>query len=233
MDVDISERYTEGDYASQNADWHDGDAHWKAGSILEFLRSHGPTPESICDVGCGTAGVLAALQAELPTTKMVGYEISPQAVTLARTQHPEIEVREAPSEAIDDHFGLLMALDVFEHVGDYLGFLRGLHGRADRYLFRIPLDMNTQMVLRGGPVMDRRKRLGHLHYFSRDTAIATLEDSGYKVVAESYTPVIARSRLARAAVRPRRAAMRIAPHFAVRALGGFSLLVLAETAGDD
>src|ERR671934_171539 len=72
-------------------------------------------------------------------------------------------------------------------------------------------------------------RMIELHYFSRDTALRTLEDTGYRVIDWFYTrraieepATELRRRLARG---PRRLAYSIHRDLAVRALGGFSLLV--------
>src|SRR5690606_2619873 len=84
-------------------------------------------------------------------------------------------------------FDLVLCLDVFEHVEDYIGFIRGLRGLGGRFVFHIPLDMNAQMVLRGEPIRRVRDVVGHLHYFNKDTALATLEEAGMKVERWFYT----------------------------------------------
>jgi hypothetical protein len=72
-------------------------------------------------------------------------------------------------------------MDVFEHVDDYLGFLKLCKGRAKNTMFHIPLDISAQAVLRN-QLIDSRNSVGHLHHFIKDTAIATLVDSGYEIV---------------------------------------------------
>jgi trans-aconitate methyltransferase len=195
-----------------------------------MVRKHRLNPASICDLGCGTGGVLDRLSRELPPeTRLVGYEISPQAIALAPPERKDritIVNRDRP----DQHFDLLLMLDVFEHVDDYLGFLRSMSARAERFIFHIPLDLSAQTVLRMSPLLDARESLGHLHYFTRETALATLRDAGYRVVDDEFTQSAVdlwagKSRVLRG---PRRLAFRLSPRFAVRVLGGFSLLVLAE-----
>ncbi len=197
-----------------------------------MLRKHHLTPGSICDLGCGTGGVLDELSHQVPRdTRLVGFEISPQAIALApdeRKQRIAIVNRDRP----DEHFDVLLMLDVFEHVEDYLGFLRSVSETADRFIFHIPLDLSVLSVLRTSPLLGAREWLGHLHYFTRDTAVATLHDAGYRVVDDEFTqPAVelwgGKSRLLRG---PRRLAYRVSPSWAARVLGGFSLLVFAEPA---
>jgi trans-aconitate methyltransferase len=88
----------------------------------DFLRDQGVAPASVCDLGCGAGGVLAGLAERLPDATLVGYDISPQAVELARRRHPGVEVRLGePNYRPAAPFDLLMLIDVFEHVQDYLG----------------------------------------------------------------------------------------------------------------
>lgn len=79
-----------------------------------------------------------------------------------------------------------MAIDVFEHVPDHLGFLKQLSKRADHFVFHIPLDFNMLMLAKEEHT-ELRDRIGHLHYFSRVTAKDTLKSCGYQMVDWFYT----------------------------------------------
>jgi hypothetical protein len=125
-----------------------------------------------------------------------------------------------------------MLIDVFEHIEDYLGFLRRVAVIGNRLLCHIPLDMNALGVARGRPISVVREKVGHLHYFSKDTAIATLRDAGYLVEACRYTAATMElpNRTFRMKLMkwPRKIAFSISPDFTSRTLGGYSLLVLAK-----
>jgi hypothetical protein len=77
-----------------------------------------------------------------------------------------------------------------------------------------------------------RRQLGHIHFFTKDNALATLRDAGYEVVDWFYThgALEAASRSAKGMLLrlPRQALFAISPDFTVRALGGYSLLALAK-----
>ena len=132
----------------------------------------------------------------------------------------------------DARFDLMMAIDVFEHVEDCFGFLRKLRPHGKHHVFHIPLDLSAQSVARGHPLMKKRRTVGHLHYFTRDTALALLEDAGYEVLDQQYTAgameLPGRSWKSKAVRLPRRLLYASSPHLAVRLLGGYSLLVLAR-----
>ena len=80
--------------------------------------------------------------------------------------------------------------------------------------------------------MGLRRDVGHLHYFFKQTALATLEDCGYTVIDHAYTASrleLPNQALSSRIMRlPRRAMYKVDQDFAVRLLGGYSLLVLAE-----
>ncbi|SQD97054.1 Methyltransferase type 12 [Parafrankia sp. Ea1.12] len=226
--------YRNGTYRARNPDWHDGDGAWKALQIGHLLRRNGIDPKSVCDVGCGTGRVLAELAVQFPAAeRLVGTDTSDEVLDTARGLSPR-EIEFVNTEKLDqvEHFDLVLMVDLFEHIEDYLGFLRSFRGRADRFVFHIPLDLSAQALLRVEPILHARRHVGHLHYFCRETALATLDDAGYRVLDERYTPgalELDRPGRRRAVARiPRKAAFRLSPHLTARVLGGFSLLVLCD-----
>jgi hypothetical protein len=98
---------------------------------------------------------------------------------------------------------------------------------AFRWLFPNP----AQRVLRSRPIMREREQAGHLHYFTKETALATLKDAGHEIIDWYYTPgAIAnpRSIKAQLASWPRKLLSMMNQDLVVRILGGYPLLVLAE-----
>jgi len=55
------------------------------------------------------------------------------------------------------------------------------------FIFHIPLDLSASSVLRKKPLINTRRKVGHLHFYTKDLAIETLIDSGYKVIEWGYT----------------------------------------------
>jgi 2-polyprenyl-3-methyl-5-hydroxy-6-metoxy-1,4-benzoquinol methylase len=225
--------YLDGSYKSSNPTWHVEDCPWKARQIGAILKKHNVNPDSICEVGCGTGEILARLRPTFPETHFFGYEVSPQAYDICkRKQSNRMQFRfEDLTAQTDVFFDVVLAIDVLEHVEDYFGFVKGLKDRGRLKIFHIPLDLSVQSVLRMKPILSARQKVGHLHYFIKETAIATLVESGYKIIDQVYTP----SRLelpnqtlsSKLMKLPRRLFHRLNPDLNVRVLGGYSLLVLA------
>jgi hypothetical protein len=235
LDMETGNLYLEGTYLSQNPTWHEEDSAWKAVQIMKLLKKYEINPSTVCEVGCGAGEILNCMRNEFPeSVQFSGYEISPQAYELCRKKE---------KTNMKFHFGdllhqnlppldLLMAIDVFEHIEDYFGFLRGLKKTGVYKVFHIPLDLSVQSVLRMSPILNQRTSVGHLHYFTKETALATLRDAGYDIVGHCFTPgsleLPAPGWKTRLAKLPRKLGVLINQDLTVRMLGGFSLLVLAK-----
>jgi SAM-dependent methyltransferase len=226
--------YSDGTYLRNNPQWHADDSPWKAKHIAAMLERHGIAPQTVCEIGCGAGEVLRSLSTRLdPATRLFGYEISPNAFALcSQKANEKLTFRLADLLEDDAHFDLVMAIDVIEHVEDYFGFLRKLRAKGTHKIFHIPLELSAQQVMRAKPLIEARRGVGHIHHFTKETALATLEDCGYKVLDHFYTSGRTelgglgwKSRLLRW---PRNALYRMSPDMAVRVLGGYSLLVLAQ-----
>ena len=235
--LSVENAYICGQYYEQNPSWHSADSPWKAQQIASMIDRNRLAPQTICEVGCGAGEVLVQLHRQLPAgVEFFGYEISPQAYALCLQRSNEHIRFHLGSMPIDQReaFDLVLVIDVIEHVADYLGFLRGLKHKGKNFIFHIPLDLSVSSVLRPLSFLKVRRDVGHLHYFCRETAIATLEDSGYRILDSNLTAGTLevssnygslRTRLANI---PRRLAGTISKSWTARLLGGWSLLVLAE-----
>jgi len=110
-------------------------------------------------------------------------------------------------------------------------FLRDLRGKAEYTIFHFPLDLSVQTILRANGLLKRRDLYGHLHYFTKETALRTLAETHYRCSTPSTRrdPIDrAAGLLQRVAKLPRNLGAALAPDLTVRILGGFSPLVLAR-----
>jgi SAM-dependent methyltransferase len=226
--------YDDGRYLKANPDWHAADAPFKAQWIAQIMARTGIEPKTVCEIGCGSGEVLLALQHRLPTAQFAGYDISAQASAINSSKTASgVEFHHADFLAIaSPHYDALLAIDVLEHVEDYMGFIRSLKSRASYKVFHIPLDLSVQGLFRGTSLIASREDVGHLHYFTKDTALATLRDCGHEIVGWDYTfgsemlpGRKLRTRLLNVFRKPLRA---INADFAVRLFGGASIMVVTN-----
>ena len=225
--------YKDGSYLRKNPTWHVEESPFKAKYILQLISKNSLKVHSIGEAGCGVGEVLRLLQLELPHVEFTGFEISPQACELSRSRaNDRLHFRCADIIAEPElSFDLLLVLDVVEHLEDYFSFLRAVRSLARHKIFHFPLDLSVQAVIRRNGLLKRRHDHAHLHYFTKETALETLTDTGYTVQDCFYAPrsnEIGPNILQKIFRIPRAALYSIHQDFAVRLLGGYTLMVLAE-----
>ena len=237
----MSNIYVSGDYLQATGQtWHSEDSPWKAEQILRIISKNGLHPKHIAEIGCGSGQILAELskQPYLKDSEFQGYDISPQAIELCRRidrKNCKFSCQDllAGTEDGTRKFDILLVIDVFEHVPDYMGFVERCRSKAIYKIYHIPLDIHVSSVLRNAFIRNRYS-IGHLHYFTADSAIATLKDTGHEIVDSFYTsgtlglfkhhPSI-KTAIANG---PRWLFSKFSLPFTARVFGGYSLLVLAK-----
>jgi hypothetical protein len=231
--MDSTSRYDESPYLSAHPGWHVEDSPWKVCQFVPLLREAGITSlDSICEVGCGAGEVLWGMGRELGAARLVGYEVADAPLEIARRAHPEIrfERRDIEHDRPDTRFDLALLVDVLEHVENPHAVLRATATFAERVLIHLPLELNVQAAARAGRHLTSRAESGHIHYFSRETALALVAECGLTPAVWAYTPshlLQPKSRRAALMQLPRKAAFRLSPDLTSRVLGGPSLAVLA------
>ena len=230
----LEARYTSGEHFEKVPGWHIEESSWKVRHIMSMLTRHHLEPSTVCDVGCGAGEVLRLLQVHMSDAcTFWGYDISPQAVEMCKEKaNKQLHFKLADVRQEQDVcFDLILVLDVIEHLEDYFSFLRDIRPKSHYKLFHIPLEISVQGVLRGKIFMRNRDLYGHLHYFTKETALRTLEDIGYEVLDYSYSPegelhtTLLQTNLMKL---PRKLFFALHKDWAVRMLGGVRLLVLAK-----
>ena len=182
--------YTEGQYMQENPDWHIEDSPWKANHINKILDKNNINYTTLCEVGCGAGEILKQLEQKKPSVQYIGYEISPQAFTLTESRQKK-NIKFLLSDLLDannqEHYDVVMAIDVFEHVEDCFTFLRRLQKKATYKVFHIPLDLSVQGLSRPASILHARSTVGHIHFYNKELALALLKDLGYDIIDAYFT----------------------------------------------
>jgi SAM-dependent methyltransferase len=230
--------YTDGEYFSKNPTWHQEDSPWKANEIDKILSRNRILPKTVVEVGCGAGVILSELgkKATYAATEFFGFDLASEAIRLAKSN-----AGERLSFACADYFeeplpqkpDVMLAIDVAEHVPDYMGFFRKCQKQAEFKVYHIPLDLHVSSVARA-VMLKARESVGHLHYFSAETALATLKDTGHNILDYHYTAgAVDLAKLHPSAKKslanlPRRLVAGVSEKWSARLFGGYSLMVLAR-----
>ncbi len=202
---------------------------------MELLARNKIDVQKVAEIGCGAGGVIKELADQMGFDRSFqGFDISPEAIRLAEQHHrPGLDFSCEDLLLSPEHYDLLLVIDVIEHIPDYLGFTAKCQTKARYKIYHIPLDIHVSSVMRARFVVGRRT-VGHLHYFSAESALDTVNDTGHKVIDYMYTdggvalanlhPSFRRS----LANLPRKFVGFFSKKLSARWFGGYSLLVLAE-----
>lgn len=230
-----SSLYLSDDYVQQNPTWDEEDSPWKAKQVSEFIIANDTKPKRVVEVGCGAGGILAELRLLLgEDVELDGFDIAPAAAQFW-SKHSSTRVNFYSEDFLkcnNPTYDLLLLIDVIEHLENPFEFMRRISHRSEYFVFHIPLDMNVLNVLQERPLLNARKKVGHIHYYTKQLALELLNECGFEIIDWTYTG----SRVdlphlpfkAKLAAIPRKLLFKISPDFSVRTLGGYSLLVLAK-----
>lgn len=227
--------YNDGKYLELNETWHSEDSEWKFKNVLKMIYRNKLSFSTFVEIGCGSGLVLDFLSREFPDSKLKGFDISPHLDKFWQNlsgNKVEYFCQNFLETDITNLYDVCLLMDVFEHVEDYMGFLNRLSNRANVFIFNIPLDMNIIGILLDQQAIARQK-YGHLHYFSKSTALKTLEDCGYHVIDYFFAPGFhgqGLKNVQQMMLYPFRILLyNLSPEINSKILGGASLMVLASS----
>ena len=230
--------YNDGSYLKANKSWGIEDSSWKANQIIKIIKKNDINPKNIVEVGCGGGRILDSLSKKkyLQNVQFKGYDISNTAINLCNNidnNKLKFYCKDLMSIENSNQSDLLLVIDVIEHVPDYISFANKCRTKAKYKIFHIPLDIHCSSVLRNS-FLNQRYTLGHLHYFSAESAIALLKDTDHQIIDYFYTNVsfvnfkFYKSPKTTIANIPRWAFSKISKSLSARIFGGYSLLVLTK-----
>jgi SAM-dependent methyltransferase len=235
--ISESNIYTNGKYFENNPTWDVEDSQWKADIITSIFERNKLAIHQLVEVGCGAGGILSCLAEKNPNIKTLkGYDISPQAISLAenrKSQRVQFYLGDFINDDSETNIDILLVIDVLEHISDYYGFLQKLKDKSRHFVFHIPLDLSCRTILKPHVMFQQRKAVGHLHYFSEEIVWWFLKDSGFTVIDWEYTkPVtdIKKSRSFKQYIKKklRNFSYSINKKNSVKLWGGYSLMILAQ-----
>lgn len=186
----INPIYSDKTYLTNNNDWHQLDSVWKALQINNILKKNSITPLTVVDIGCGSGDIVYKLSKIYEKTKFTGFEVSPVAHKIAKKKKNKnikfkllnFKSQKKNSAWNEVKYDCLLCIDVFEHVEDYIFFLKSIKDKAKYKVFHVPLDLNLLTALRTQVLIWARYFLGHLHYFNKETALETLKYCRYDII---------------------------------------------------
>jgi ubiquinone/menaquinone biosynthesis C-methylase UbiE len=221
------------DYLDNNPDWHLSDSPYKSKVIINLIEQEKLKPKTIIDVGCGYGAILKSLQDHFPKEIIFkGFDVSPDAISYAKKfEYNNLSFVHGNFTEFNDNCDLLLMIDVFEHIPDYLKFINENVRKSQYSIFHIPLDFSIESIIRKSYLWTREK-FGHLHYFTSDLAIEILQDLNLDVLRVVYTSELdlPRSSIGSKIAYPFRRLFELVLGRRISSifLGGYSIMVLVK-----
>jgi SAM-dependent methyltransferase len=236
MKISSNDLYINGGYFKNNPDWDIADAGWKSELIYKLLKKNAVAVSEIVEIGCGAGQNLVELaKKDAGITKLTGFDISPQAIELAKKNESERVFFLNEDFTANENLSteLMLIIDVLEHVDDYYGFLRKLKNRSKYFVFHIPLDLSCRTVMKPHVLLQQRQSVGHIHYYTKEMTEWALKDTGYEIVDWLYTKPVVDVQPADSFKRfvkkiLRNISFAIHKDWTVKKWGGYSIMVLAK-----
>lgn len=195
--LDFSKLYTSSIYTEKNPNYHEKDSPFKWNNFEKCLKRsinkklfNTSEINSVCEIGCGTGGILSNLQKTnlfLNIKNLEGWDINPGAIKIAKKKYPEIKFFNDDLLENEKFYDLVICADVFEHIENPYEFLNKLSFKSNYFLFNIPLEMNLLSMMQGKKILKKTfESVGHLHFFSAASAKFILEQTNYKIVSSEF-----------------------------------------------
>lgn len=131
--------------------------------------------ESALDAGCGEGSFLKSLKKRRPEAALSGADISREIVNSAAktTRGVRLHAIDLATGFIEEKYDLVTAIEVIEHIGDDVQFLKNIHRMTNRYLLVCTLL---------GRMRDFESGMGHLRNYSEGELTGKLRRAGFGVL---------------------------------------------------
>ncbi len=186
--------YTTGEYIQKNHSYHIEDSSFKWNNFLKILKKFNFNFEninSVTEVGCGSGQILVEARESgffKKNCEFEGYDINQDAINLAKKNSSNVKFfKEDFIIFSKEKRDLIIAADVFEHVENSYNFLSSLKKKGNFFLFNIPLEISLTSMVRKKNIFEHSFRdVGHLHFYTKRTAILLLETCGFEILVCDY-----------------------------------------------
>jgi len=210
--------------------WHEEDSPWKAEKIFKILSDNHVNPKTVSEIGCGDGSVLSNLTHHYDeSVTFSGFETEDEEFAVCKLKEKEnLHFYQQDLLKVDNYFDVVMAINVFTHVRDYLGFLSKLRLKGEYKVFYIPLQVTIYYMLRSRSMQNKEYIRSHLHHFNKDTALGTLQGTGYQIVDYHYVSRYVDNPNPKLRDYIWKLLFAINKDFAAKLFGGFWLMVVAK-----
>lgn len=154
----------------------------------EFFTNNISSSDRVLDIGCGNGSLAKDIAGKAKT--VLGVDIDPNLIEKAKRKNPapnlEYRALDATKDLSNEKFDVIVMSNVLEHIDKRVEFLKGIHGLADKYLFRVPMvDREWVTLLKKELGLDYRLDTTHFTEFTFAQFKDEFEKAGYTIESHS------------------------------------------------
>lgn len=226
--------YIDGTYTKHNPNFDEDYTEWKAQKIYQIMQKNNLDPKSVYDVGCGSGGIAWNLQKYIPTCTFTGYDINPDAINLCLTKENRLLSFKCADFSNEKVYGdIILLIDLIEHLENYHQYLRSIKSKSKYKILHIPLEDFAVALFYPPFQTGQMRKVGHLHFFSKEVVLQQLRNLGYEIIDVQYTTTMEvalqdwgwKDKLLSI---PRKLLFPIIPNLTARVFGGYSIMVVGK-----
>ena len=234
--------YESGKYIKLNPNYHVEDSKFKANNFIKILKKNKISNDeikTIVDLGCGSGDIIKFLKKKKffnTNTKFYGFDINQDAIDLAKDKEAEDLIFSNENffeNELNGNTDLIICADVYEHVEDYISFLKKMVHAGKFFLFNIPLDISVRSILNRKQIPQSYKNFGHVHFFNKNITKLMLRHCDFEIIdtiyAKNFLDHLKKDSLKRMIYfLPVMLFDMISEDLSANLFGGYSLVVLAK-----
>jgi len=192
--------YNDNTYLEKNPTLHTEDSEFKFQNVKKFLDLVVVKKNKIkiLDIG-GGAGIIGKLVLEYFQNKgnLVTFhslDLSTQMLKIQKINNPQIKktMNCSIEECSEKNYNLILMIDVIEHIENKQSVAKHLNYLGENIIYNIPIEKNLFDYLKNLTQSfkyyeKQKKRWGHVHFFSVNSALSFLKKH-HKVVESYFQP---------------------------------------------
>ena len=180
------DKYITGYYWKEHNDLHEIDSDFKYNNIKRLLNNNNSIRfKEIRDIGCGSGRIIYNFSKLYPNINCYGYDLNIDLIKTNNIKYKSNNLFYDTKFDFNDNQSLILILDVFEHVENYIEFLNN-YNKFNYIVFNIPCDLSIFSLL-FNKTIKRYSSESHLHFFYDDLIFFILEKNGYEIIDYLYT----------------------------------------------
>ncbi len=153
-----------------------------------FFLEHIKEDDTVLDIGCGNGEL--AFDISKKAKKVVAIDIDPKKISVAKEKYVghniSYTIADATKDLDTEKFDIVILSNVLEHIEHRVDFLKGIKGKAEKYLIRVPMITRDWIPLYKKELgIEWRLDLTHFTEFSKESFYKEAGEAGYSI--ESFS----------------------------------------------